>query len=229
MPSLMHLPQELHLQIFKDLELLPTAMLLRLTSKYFYNLIRPLSDIEMARLEDDTYCRDHKLGCCVHCHRLRPNQNFVPRGILIITISDQKNICIDCGIGKGDYFKPRGTILMWDSKTQVMCDDCSDLPKGSLHRLGDVCQGCWKGLDKSHRAFATLGKGNHGLSEEEVLIRQAKKIQGTERFYHRTCCVWCRRWFRECGALLEAAKRGEHGGTDRMGTRLESILCARDH
>lgn len=205
MPSLMHIPQELQLQIIEDLELFPTTMLLRLTNKYFHNLIRPLSDEEMRRLEDEIYCCHHKLRCCVYCHRLRPRHNFVPHN-LPVAILPEKYICIDCGICKGDYFYPRGEILEWNGRTRVMCDDCSDLPKGSPRRRESLCQECWKGLKQSRWVFP-LWEGEP--SEEDFLISQAKMAQWAGRLYHRTCCWKCRRWFRKCEALVETANRGE--------------------
>ena len=41
------------------------------------------------------------------------------------------------------YVYPRG--LVFESKRQVgvMCEDCPELPKGSLARLEDLCQECW--------------------------------------------------------------------------------------
>ena len=104
-----------------------------------------------------------------------------------------------------------------------MCDECSDLPKGSLRRLGDLClcQECWEGLEQSHRGFYTVGK--NGLSEED-LIREAKMVRGAGRLFHRTFCRKCHRWFRECEALVQAAKSGEMLAEALLGTRLVRIL-----
>lgn len=91
-----------------------------------------------------------------------------------------------------------------NGKTRVMCDDCSDLPKGSPRRLEDLCQECWTGLEQSHVTFPLW---KDGLSEEEVLTRQAIMLQGAGRFFHQAYCRKCWKGFGRCEALVEAAKR----------------------
>ena len=88
----------------------------------------------------------------------------------------------------------------------MICDDCSDLPTGSPRRLEDLCQECWKVLEQSRGIFPVW---KEGLSEEEVVIHQAKMLQGAGRFFHQVRCRRCCRAFGGCEALVEAAKREE--------------------
>lgn len=202
MPSLMQLPPELHLQIISNLKSFPTTMLLRLTNQYFHNLIPPLSDEQMSRLEHKSYCVDHNLQYCVDCHRLRPSHNFVPTDLL--AIFPEQRICIECGMRNESYRYPRGTVFKWERRTRVMCDDCSELPKGSLRRLEDLCQECWRELERWHGIFPLW---KEGLGEEEVRSHQAKLLRGTARLHHQVYCRKCWRGFRGC----ESCKGGEEG------------------
>ena len=97
MPSLVQLPRELHLAIIEHLHPFPTAMLLRLTNKYFYDLIHPLSEEKMKSLEHKAYCVAFRLSYCMDCHRLRPSENFAPKDPRL-AYSKERTICIECGM-----------------------------------------------------------------------------------------------------------------------------------
>ena len=204
MPSLIHIPKELHLQIIKNLKPFPDTMLLRLTNTYFYKLISPLSEEEMRRLQHKHYCVKLNLRYCVDCHRFRPGHNFVPYDMLLVVIDNRSSICMECGMRNESYPYPRGSVFKSKSRLKVMCEDCSDMPKGSLRRHEDLCQECWNELEQLH---ATFPSWKEGLSEEEVLKHQASLFRGTARLHHQANCRNCWRGFRGCEPLIEAAER----------------------
>ena len=206
MPSLMHLPQELHLQIIQNLKPFPETMLLRLTNGYFYNLMSPLSDEEMKSLQHKHYCVKRNLRYCIDCNRLRPGHNFVPYDISMTVIDDRMSICIECGMHDESYPYPHRSVFKSKARTRVMCDDCSDMPKGSLRRHEDLCQECWSRLEKLHKTFPLWKKG---LSEEEVLGHQVKLFRSTARLHHQAYCRVCLKGFRGCESLIEAAEKLE--------------------
>ena len=56
------------------------------------------------------------------------------------------------------------------------CVSSSDVPKDSLRRHEDLCQGCWRQLERLHGTFPLW---KEGLGEEEVPRHQAKLFRGT--------------------------------------------------
>lgn len=193
----MLLPQELHSQIIKHLEPFPSTMLLRLTSRYFYNLIQPLSDEKLSRLEYKVCCIEHD-RYCADCHRLRPGHNFVPNDPFLASFQE-RNIRIECSMHNESYRYPRGTVFKSKAHARVMCEDCSDLPKDSLRRHEDLCQECWRELEQLHGNFP---RWKEGLSGEEVLSHQAKLFQSTARLHHQAYCRKYWRGFRGCDSLM---------------------------
>ena len=141
----MELPMELHAHILDNLGF-PEDIMLKMTSRHFWNTMKPLSHTELLQAEETDYARCRSLLACKDCLRLRPSIEFADK----MKIGKRSpgahgsaiRFCIDCGLnpqpGTTRYIP--GQRIVVKGKVFVRCIDCNDFKEGNTTLN---CGNCW--------------------------------------------------------------------------------------
>jgi hypothetical protein len=181
LPPIFHLPVELHREVASNLEGDEEISLLnlRMTNRYFHNLIHPPSHEVLLRLEKRF---NSTLGyACKLCLRLRPASKFATK-----ILKGKKGInggnrsgrfCADCGfdVTKPEGYTPGAKVVV-DGVTHVYCVHCRKVKKGKdagIEQCKMSCELCYKrfGCKCQHRCVAGKGKEPSVLTDHVATSR----------------------------------------------------------
>ncbi|KAF2838156.1 hypothetical protein M501DRAFT_1017180 [Patellaria atrata CBS 101060] len=142
------LPPEIQLTIIDQLD--PVGKLnLRITSRYYYDTIKPLTPNELLQTEKSDWAIKNGLLRCMDCKRLRPSSCFADsmrkgkkgrNGL-----EPEKRFCIDCGVhpkfGRNRYTP--GSEIEINTQRWVICKVCNLFMKLAFRGTGR-CQDCFE-------------------------------------------------------------------------------------
>jgi hypothetical protein len=151
-PTLLGLPTEIQHEIVSNLSSadFPDKYSLRLSCRYFYNLIPAMQHSELLEVESGPYCVTHKLFACKDCLRLRPASKFADkmRKRKRNQGGEEKSLrfCIECGIKPkaGTTRYTRGSYLEVMRVPHVICIRCGRFGQAGTGEADKKhCYGCW--------------------------------------------------------------------------------------
>lgn len=146
--TIMSIPPEIHLIITKKLSF-PDNINLKVTNRYFYNLIKQPSHQELLEAESSQYALHHGLFASMDCVRLLPAVKFADtmrtkkkrKGGL----ESHRRFCVRCGMNPKPMtgrYSP-GSRIVTHGNVQVICIRCRKLKKGVADGTVNHCEDCW--------------------------------------------------------------------------------------
>ncbi|KAL4907112.1 hypothetical protein BDW74DRAFT_175898 [Aspergillus multicolor] len=130
------LPPELHLHIRAHLSF-PSTILLRLTCRYFYALLDPLTHVQLLDAENSDFAVSKNLYACRYCLRLRDGEEFAVRmlssGRGRRGADAGKRFCVECGVkprGGGEARYGRGAMFVIKGELRIVCIVCGKFARG---------------------------------------------------------------------------------------------------
>jgi hypothetical protein len=163
-PPLLRLPTELHDQIISHLQdacidgsdaALLSMPRLRLTNRYFHNLIPAPDHATLLRLEQSLWALQNSLYTCCHCVRLQPPSAFADTMMLGKKRRGgpdyEKRFCADCGFAQGKKYQGYcpGSEARVDGVWWVWCIHCREVKNGAEageRRCHKACKACFDTL-----------------------------------------------------------------------------------
>jgi hypothetical protein len=153
-PPLLRLPAELHLDIVSELEESDpegavATLNLRLSNRYFYNLVDKPSHDTLLYVEKTSWAVSRSLYTCKFCVRLRPASTFAetmlkgktgPNGLWA-----KKRFCADCGFAavQRETRYSAGTMVTVNGERWIWCVYCREVKKGNQAGKKEWCEkGC---------------------------------------------------------------------------------------
>ncbi|KAG2421117.1 hypothetical protein HFD88_000733 [Aspergillus terreus] len=164
---LLGLPPELHLLIASLLDF-PDVLRLRFTSRYFHQLIPPLTHLQLLQAETTDYAIAHDLYACRYCLRLRSAVRFADRMLRRRRGRSGrdagKRFCVECGMQprRGEARYGPGAQLVIQGVFVVICVACKEFAIGGCDRFGrgtPYCARCWEAKERQREAELEGEKG----------------------------------------------------------------------
>lgn len=181
MPSsapIMTLAPELHLTIAGMLDC-PNNVMLKLASRYFYKLTKPLVFEELLA---GWQCELEILGevlPCIDCHRLRPNAEFECG-----EMHNRQWSCIECKVQRErEDYRVGDKIRV--GRGHVLCRQCDEFTGDIPCRVIGLCERCWKCFDGQGYRFCSCEPG----SPEDFMEEQSSNIKTRGGWLHHD--IWC--------------------------------------
>lgn len=192
---IMTLAPELHLAIVEILEY-PDNVTLKLSSCYFYGLIKPLSFEQLLEewrgkvdiLDDFLPCYD--------CHRVRPEAEFEDGMVSSIRgIFQRQRYCIECKVQQQREGYKIDDLIQSD-RGHVLCGQCGEFNGGDIpRRVEGLCQECWGRFQGQGYCFS--------LDDDEDPVSLVKEHTSKLKtsvawLHHGIWCMECRKLFDRC-------------------------------
>jgi hypothetical protein len=153
-PPLLRLPAELHLDIVSELEEsdpegVVATLNLRLSNRYFYNLVDKPSHGTLLYIEKMRWAVSRSLYTCKFCVRLRHTSTFAEAMLKGKTgpngLQPERRFCADCGFAavQGETRYSAGTMATVNGERWIWCVYCREVNKGDQAGKKEWCEkGC---------------------------------------------------------------------------------------
>ena len=207
---IMKLSRELHLRIAEDLEF-PENMCLKFTSRYFYQLVKPMDLGQLWEAELSDLCFRNRVMACSGCVRLRKPLEFLDDVRIPNCMVISNRTCIDCAVNGTQHSLKIGDMVAWDGYRHVMCRNCKEFKTSSPRKALGLCQKCWNLSDVT----ATDGRSNRQPWEREFNSMQLKAT-GSMRFHHGLVCRACYRDLDKCPSVDAVLSRIDRADLCRL-------------
>lgn len=131
----------------------PENINLKVTNRYFYNLVKQPSHQDLLEAELSQYALRRQLFACMDCVRLLPAAKFADT---MRTKKKRKGgqkshrrFCVQCGMNPKPMtgrYSP-GSRIVIHGNVQVMCIRCRKLKKGVADGMVNHCEDCWNRVE----------------------------------------------------------------------------------